>query len=432
MRSPSMIAYQALGLVLSLLAAPLFLAISVSRRGSVLGERLGRVPDAARRLAAERPIWLHAASVGEVTAAAPLVAALRRQNPDRPLIISTTSLTGRAAAAEIEGVAATVLLPVDVGWIVKRTVRTLRASALVIVETEIWPALLQAAGSASVPIALVSGCISERTARRYRWIGPLIRAALAHVRVFAMQTQIDADRIIALGAQPDRVRVVGSLKYAVLGAQQENPDRLPGLNGRPVLVAASTHADEEELVLEACESLWRVHPDCLLILAPRRPERFDEVERLVRQVGARLERRTNVRTGVRPETQVVLLDSLGELGGLLVGARGAFVGGTITPLGGHNVLEPAGVNTPVCFGPSTDSVAEAAAALIAAEGGERVHDAAELRNLWLRLLDDPEYARQMGVRARSVVESRAGVLEETLAVIGRVMQEGNDDRATRA
>jgi 3-deoxy-D-manno-octulosonic-acid transferase len=413
--------YDALGLAVSIAAVPLLPLLALTSVGRGLSERLGTIPASARALASRRPLWIHAASVGEVLAAAPLVAALDARG-DGPVVMSTTSLTGRETARSLPGVAAAMLLPADIRWIVRRTIRQLSPRALVLVETELWPALISAAAEHGLPVVLVSGCISGRTASWYGRMRPLLRTVLGHMAGFAMQTQADADRVMTLGAPGARVEVIGSLKYARLLPAASGPTlQLRGTSGRAVLIAASTQPGEEQFVLDACRDLWSDHPDCLLLLAPRRPERFDEAERLLRAAGVRVLRRSQLAGAVSADTHVVLLDSVGELPGLLAGARAVFVGGTVAPLGGHNVLEPAASGVPVCFGPHTENVAEAAHALSEGGGAVRVHTAAELALLWRRLLADPGAARAMGARAQAVVQARAHVIDDTVALIERVL-----------
>jgi 3-deoxy-D-manno-octulosonic-acid transferase len=422
-RTMSMLAYDALGAVVAVVATPVLPVVALTRHGVGLTERLGLLPESVRALAGCGAIWIHAASVGEVRAAAPLIEALHARQCRRPILVTTTSRTGREQARGLAGVAAAMLVPVDIRWIVARVVRILAPSALVIVETELWPALLQAVADAGVPAVMVSGCISPRSAARYGLIGALMRDTLMRVTEFGMQTAADADRLIALGAPADRMRVTGSLKYARLPLARlpDVPHPLPGLEGRALLIAASTQPGEEQVVIEACAGLWSAYPDCVLLLAPRRPERFDEVDRLLQQAGVRRQRRSDLGSGVRPDTQAVLLDSVGELAGLLPTARAVFVGGTLTPLGGHNVLEPAAAGVPVCFGPHTENVAEAATALLVGGGGTLVHDASELRALWQRLLADVGEAGAMGARALAVVRARAAVIEDTVALVERAL-----------
>ena len=421
--SMSMLVYEAVGTLAGALVVPFLPVLALTRYGRGLAERLGHAPAAVAALAGRRPIWIHAASVGEVLAAAPLVDALRVERSQHPILLTTTSVTGSDAARALPGVAAVMLLPVDVRPIIRPAVQAIAPSTLLIMETEIWPALLRAAEAAGVPIAVVSGRVSERAARRYTLVRPLVRAALQRIRVFAMQTEGDAERLKALGASPERVSVTGSLKYARLlpPPPPSNGPALVGADGRPVLIAASTQPGEEEVVLDACISLWASHPECLLVLAPRRPERFDEVDGLLARRGVPRERRSQLDQVIARDTQVLLLDSVGELPSLLASARGVFVGGTIAALGGHNVLEPAAAGAAVCFGPHTENVAEAAAALLACGGGVCVRNAEELSALWQRAVSDPDAARVMGGRARQVVEERAAVLPHTLAALAPVL-----------
>lgn len=382
-------------------------------------ERLGRIPAAVRAL--NCPVWVHAASVGEVLAASALIEQLRQHWPDRPVLLTTTSLTGRDTARARAGADAVMLLPLDVGAIVARVMRTVQPSILVLVETELWPALIRAAAGHGVPCVMVSGRVSAAAAARYAWVRPVLRSVLAQVRAFAMQTEADAERIRALGAPPERVQVLGNLKFA---RARSNHPVASGLAvrltaDRLLLVAASTHPGEEAMVLQACGPLWEAYPGLLLLVAPRRPERFDEVSALLKQSGNRTERRSNLQDPVASATRVLLLDTVGELPDFLSLARAVFVGGTMLPVGGHNVLEPAVFGKPVAFGPYTQNVAAAAAALLEAGGGTRVHNSGELRTLWSELLQRPEVAARMGGRARQVVAANAAVAERTFEVVRR-------------
>jgi 3-deoxy-D-manno-octulosonic-acid transferase len=274
---------------------------------------------------------------------------------------------------------------------------------------------------------MVSGRVSARAAARYAWVRWLTRAALAPVRAFAMQTNADAERIVALGAPPARVQVVGSLKFA-RGSQAPSDSAQAAaaravVGGRVLLVAASTHAGEEQLVLEACAPLWREHADLLLLVAPRRPERFDAVSALLAQSGVTAQRRSLLHGRVARPTHVLLLDTLGELPHFLPLARAVFVGGTLVPVGGHNVLEPAVCGRPVAFGPCTENVAAAADALLDAGAATRVHGGDELRAVWSRLLRQPAVADEMGARGRAVVAARAAVAQRTFDVLRRCVEE---------
>lgn len=412
--------YDALGGLAALLALPASPWLIRRGYGAGAGERLGRVPAAALQLPAP-PIWLHCASVGEARSAAPLVARLRQSVPRRPLVVSTTTLTGRAVAQRDLGADIATLLPVDALRIVDRVFQRVRPQLVILVETELWPGLLRAAAAVGAPVALVSGRLSARALARYRWAGSLFRAALAHVAAFAMQSEADAERIIALGAAPDRVRVTGSLKAAAV--PDAVPPPLAGLDGRRVVVAASTQPGEETFVLQAFVLLQRVYRDALLILAPRRPERFDAVAQLASETGLLSARRSQLAGDVPADVRVVVLDTLGELVRFLPSAWAVFVGGTVAPLGGHNVLEPATYGKAVAFGPHTQNVAAAAAALCATGGAVVVHTPAELAEHWDRLLADRATADAVGARARAAIAG-GDALERTWAMLAPLLEVG--------
>ncbi len=423
-------AYDLAGIVLGVATLPFLPLLLLTRHGRGIGERLGRLPAAVRQLS--RPVWVHAASVGEVLAAEPLIAQLRRQRPEFPVLMSTTSITGRETARTRLAVDAVMLLPADVAWIVDRVMRQVHPRVLVVVETEIWPALIRAAARHSVPCLIVSGRISERAAARYAWIEWLTRAVLSQVSAFAMQTDADAARIVALGAPTARVEVIGSLKFArnaTRGAEASRAAETRALmDGRLLLVAASTHPSEEQVVLDAGAELWAERPDVLLLIAPRRPERFDAVDQLLARTGIPHERRSRLSGPVGQATRVLLLDTIGELLDVLPAAQAVFVGGTIAPVGGHNVSEPALFGKPVAFGPHTANVRTAAAALLEVGAATQVSDARDLSREWHRLLARPELAEQMGARGRAVVAAQAAVAERTFEVVDRHLRRHSDGR----
>ncbi|MBI3784809.1 MAG: 3-deoxy-D-manno-octulosonic acid transferase [Deltaproteobacteria bacterium] len=409
--------YDGLGVLVSVVGALLFPLLLLTRVRHALSERLGRMPEAATRL--RRPLWLHAASVGEVLSAAPLIRTIRQERADLPILVTTTSLTGRATAQAQLGADAVMLLPVDIRWIVNPFVHRLRPCGLVILETELWPVLLRALAQQGVPIAVVSGRVSPSAAARYARAKVMMRAMLRHVGVFAMQSNEDAQRVIALGAPRERVHVLGNLKFARDGLRSSTATAQNAVNlgSRIVLIAASTHPGEEALVLDAYEPLQRADPKLLLVVAPRRPERFDEVAQLLDRRGLRYQRRSRLAEEVSADTHVLLLDSVGELLDLFPQARAVFVGGTIAAVGGHNVLEPALFGKPVCFGPQTANVANAAALLLEAGAAIRVHDSAELQEAWRRLVGDATAAAAMGERGRAVVGAQADVAQRSWAVV---------------
>lgn len=411
-------AYDAAGGLAALLALPAWPWLRTRGFADGIEQRLGRVPVAAAGLAAP-PIWIHCASVGEALSAAPLVTRVRERCPQRPLVVSTTTTTGRAVACDELRADVATLLPVDALHIVDRVFRRLRPRALLVVETEIWPGLFRAAARVGAPIAVVSGRVSPRTVERGRWAGPLLPAALRQVAVFGMQTVGDAERIVALGAPSDRVHVTGSLKAARVPPADE-PAPLPGLGERRVVIAASTQPGEEEFVLQAFAPLRRVYRDALLLVAPRRPERFDEAAALLDASRLRWLRRSAT-AAVPPECDAVLLDSIGELTRFFSSAWAVFVGGTVAPLGGHNVLEPAAYGRAVAFGPHIENVAAAAEALSAAGGAEMVRSPGELATWWDGLLARRDAADAAGERARAVALARAESLERTWELVAPLL-----------
>lgn len=416
-------AYDFVTYAVALLGLPLLPLLWLTRHGERLGERLGRLPDTVRRL--RNPIWIHAASVGEVLSAEPLVAALREQDATRPLLVTTTSLTGRAAAMSHLRPDAAMLLPIDVHAIILGAMQAIQPRCLIIVETELWPGLLRAAARQRVPVCVVSGCLSERSARLYARLPRLVDAMLAQVQVFAMQTPEDARRLLDLGAAPARVHVTGSLKYARSATAVTAVSTPWGdwLRGRRIVVAASTHAGEEELVLDACAPLWAAYEDLLLVVAPRRPERFAGVAGEIHCRGLVMQRRSQLQTAPAAATRVLLLDSVGELSAVLPWAEAVFVGGTVATVGGHNVLEPATFAKPVAFGPHTENVATAAADLLAAGAGRRVQTAAELAAFYREMLARPDTAQAMGGRGQALVQARVDVVQRTLALLAPYLEE---------
>lgn len=384
--------------------------------GDGLAQRLGVLPGPMRGLA-EPPVWIHAASVGETLAAAPLVARLRERCAGVPVVTSSTTVSGRETSRrELQPDAAT-LLPMDALFIVDRAMRAVRPRCLVLVETEIWPGLLRAASRVGTPVVMVSGRLSEPALRRSLRVAPLFRAALSCVVRFGMQTVADAERIVRLGANPDRVEVTGSIKGGRVPSVAQPAVPLLGLAGRPVLIAASTQPGEEEFVLEACAGLWQRVPNLLLMLAPRRSDRFDSVAALLGRNGLNYERRTAAGQAIPAEARVLLIDTVGELANFFPLATAVFVGGTVADLGGHNVLEPAAYGKPVAFGPHTENVSEAAEDLCRSGGGRVVCRTGELGSLWQHLLEDAGEAERMGERAREVTASRAAAVERTWTLL---------------
>jgi 3-deoxy-D-manno-octulosonic-acid transferase len=368
-------------------------------------------------------LWVHAVSVGEVNAAIPLVNALRERHPGRPLLITTITPTGSARVRALwgEGVHH-VYLPYDLHGMVRRFLERVRPSLVVVIETELWPNLFVACARAEVPVVIANARLSERSLRGYRWLGPLIRLALSGVRLIAAQSEADAARFRVLAGDEARIEVTGNLKFdqPLPRASREEALAWRAAGGaRPTWVAASTHAGEEDAVLEAHQRLRERWPEALLLWAPRHPERFGAVAERVREAGLPLRRRSVERS---PDAgcAVFLIDSLGELPGFLAAGDVAFVGGSLVEIGGHNLLEPAALGLPVLSGPHTFNFAEISAMLHAAGALETVSDAAGLAAAVDRLLARPEEARRRGREGRQRVDRERGALARTLALIESV------------
>lgn len=411
-------AYDVLGAAAAALAVPALPWMWYRGWTEGLTERLGAVPLPAAGTAC-RPLWLHAASVGETLAALPVYEALRRAHPELPWVVSNTTLTGRAVTRRVLRPEVSTLLPIDALGIVDRAVARLRPRLLVVVENEIWPGLLRAAERCGARIVFVNARLSERALRGYSLARPLFAAALARVDAFCAQSRDDAARLRALGVADDRLHVTGQLK----AGRTVTGEAPVAIGNRTVLVAASTQPGEEHFVLDACSHLWPDYPNLVLVLAPRRPERFEEVAALLQERGVSHCRRSAGDATLPPAARVLLLDTVGELAAFYGTARGAFVGGSVAAIGGHNVLEPAVAGIPVSFGIHTDNVRSSAEALLEAAAAVRVGDSGALAAHWRQLLADPDAARRTGERARAVAAQLAGAVPATVAIIEALLRE---------
>ncbi|MCC8998344.1 MAG: lipid IV(A) 3-deoxy-D-manno-octulosonic acid transferase [Candidatus Contendobacter sp.] len=378
-------------------------------------ERLGFVPQSPTG-----GLWLHAVSVGETRAALPLIRALQARYPDRPLLVTTTTLTGSRQVREALGEQVHhVYAPYDLPGAVARFLRNTQPRLAVIMETELWPNLLRQCAVAGIPTVIANARLSERSARGYARIRGLTGSMLRDITLIAAQAEADAERFRALGAP--RVQVTGNLKYdlslpATLPEQGRALRRDVLGENRPVWIAASTHAGEDEPILDAFAILRIGWPELLLILTPRHPERFDRVAALCRQRGFPTVRRSEQRP-CAPDSAVFLGDSMGELLQFYAAADLAFVGGSLVATGGHNVLEPALLGLPVLFGPHMFNFTEAGERLLEAEAAWQIANAAELAVAVERLLTDPERRQAAGQRGRAVVKRHRGALAALLAGI---------------
>lgn len=372
--------------------------------------------------------WVHAVSVGEAIAAEPLVDGLRRMYPDLPVTMTTVTETGaRIVRERFAGVATHRFFPLDFPGAAARVVAAINPAFLVCMETELWPNTLRIVARRGAPVMIANGRLSDRSFRGYRLARPLLRPMLEDVRVFAMQSEEDARRMITLGASPERVFVTGNIKT------EPRPDaagsvelwhRLLGLgSGQRIWIAGSTHRGEEEAVLEAHRAAREECRDLVLVLAPRHPERVPEVLGLLSARGWPAVRRSEL-PRQRTRDAVIVLDTVGELAQLYALADVVFMGGSLVEVGGHNMLEPALRQKPVLFGPHTTNFREAAALLVESGGGIVVRDGAQLTAQLKRLLADAPLRLRLGAAAGEAVASRHGAVRATLELVARFLRPG--------
>jgi 3-deoxy-D-manno-octulosonic-acid transferase len=394
-------------------------------RWRAVADRLGRLDPTAQAMAASAPaVWVHAASVGELNAVRPLVAELRARLVGRVIVVSTLTRSGLALARTMPEAHLALLFPLDARGPVEAVLERFRLEAFLFTETEIWPLWLERLRQEHVPSIMVRGRVSARTARRARWLRPLYRPALAEVTC-CMQGDDDARRIVELGADPRRVQVAGSLKFEAGGGESaaEVARFAHAVNApaQPLVVAGSTHEGEETVILDVYHRLALAHRDATLLLAPRHLERLDVVEAAVRATGLPMVRfGALVADGAAVRTErplVVVLDRMGLLAQCYRVAAAAFVGGSLVPVGGHNVVEPAQAGVPVLVGPHTENAGDVVERLIAAGGAIRVTSPDTLALALDHLLAEPGAASVMGQRARAVAQRGQGALERHLQII---------------
>lgn len=369
---------------------------------------------------AAKSIWVHAVSLGEVNAAEPLITALMDRYPDRQIIVTTVTPTGSERVRHLFGDRVFhVYLPYDLPFSVARFLRRIRPALAVIVETEIWPNLYAACRKRGVALLIVNARLSRRSLRGYLPLRPLARQALRCVDFVAAQSLTDAARYRLLGAIPSRISVAGNLKFdmplpADLGLEASRMRKQWG-EQRPVWIAASTHEGEEEQALQAHLQVLKRYPDALLLLVPRHPERFRMVEQSVRNLGFRTATRSQDRLP-QASTQCFLVDAMGELMRFYAASDVTFVGGSLEPIGGHNVLEPAALAKPVLVGPHTFNFEGITRSLLHVGGALRIN-AQELGQCVLELLANAEERERMGEAARQVFERESGAVTRIMTRI---------------
>ncbi len=372
-------------------------------------------------------IWVHAVSVGEVQAAVPLIQSLSERYPQQSLLVTTVTPTGAARAAALFGDRVShCYIPFEFPNAVRSFFASVKPSAAMIMETEIWPNLYRGCGIRGIPLVLVSARISPRSIPGYRRLLPLIRETLSHGIIIAAQSQADADRFIELGANAQRTMVTGNIKFDVKPdpAVAENGKRLRArlFGERRVWIAASTHEGEEQQVLAAHRSLLAQHPDLLLILVPRHPQRFSGVQNLIESEGFSIISRTEQRS-CGPSTDVFLVDTMGEVPLFYAASDIAFVGGSLVPIGGHNLLEPAAQGLPIVTGPHLFNALDIADKFIELGACRIAADSAGLARIVAELIDNPEEAARIGRDGLRVLQQNRGSLKRLLVLLEPLLDE---------
>jgi len=419
--------YSLLSVVALVVASPFLAYQAVRHRKYVrsVRQRLGYLP-LSFNIDGDESIWIHAVSVGETLTARALIGELKGRYPALKLFLSTTTMTGHEVARALADVDGVFYFPLDWGFTVRRTLDVVRPRLFVMMETEIWPTVLRECRERGIATMLANGRVSKRSFARYTLIRRFFRRVLDDVDRFCMQSEEAARRIVALGADPSRVVVTGSLKFDSLdwpgvGPHGQSRDRVLRYfrlsPGRPVVIAASTLRGEDQAAFEAFRRVQARWPDALLVVAPRHPERFDEVTRQATEEGFRVVRRTNLPVDQSPDADVVVLDTIGELARLYQIASVVFVGGSLVDAGGHNILEPAMFGKAIVFGPHMHNFAEISAEFLRGGAAVQVSSTRELGETFVALVGDGVRRASLGAAARAIVESNRGAKARTMAVV---------------
>ncbi len=416
--------------LLFLFCAPMALLFSNSR----FAERLG-----LRRLrgdyAFSGTIWVHALSVGEVISALPLVNALNRRYPHKDIVFTVTTAKGMdLARREMQGkVSALLTMPVDFWWCMRTIADYLNPQIFILVETDLWPALLEYLKRKGISRILVNGRISPRTFKAYRRFPFFTRKLFELLNLCCVQSELDRRRLLQAGVDPFRVRRVGNIKFDREWIPMEEEERLEklkqlGFNAEDLIwVAGSTHRGEESVILDVLERLRPRFPALRLIIAPRRIEESADILEMARERGFRAILKTSMQENGRKH-EILILNTLGELSRCYGIARVSFVGGSLSPVGGHNLLEPASFGCPVLFGPYMHNFVVMSESLLEARGGWRVHDSEELFTAIKTLLADPGLCLEMGKHAKAFVEKNRGALERVMTYVDDCLQKSGGSR----
>ncbi|MBV1930805.1 MAG: lipid IV(A) 3-deoxy-D-manno-octulosonic acid transferase [Porticoccaceae bacterium] len=382
-------------------------------------ERFGFVPTIPEK---QYVIWVHAVSVGETLAAVPLIKSLQAKYPQTQLVVTTTTPTGSEQVSKVFGTSVYhVYAPYDLPDVLARFFLRIKPSMLIIMETELWPNLISKCRNASVPVVVANARLSEKSAAGYQKVAWLTREMLADINLIAAQTEADGERFVSLGLARDNLSISGNIKFDLDLSEpvrdQAAVFKVQWQNGadRPVWLAASTHQGEDELVLDAFAKVIEEQPNTLLVLVPRHPERFDDVASLSVTRGFSVARRSEMNSPdsdpIYRNTQVLIGDTMGELLAFCGASDLAFIGGSLVPVGGHNLIEPAAWGIPIVTGPHLFNFAEVANKLVEAGGMRICESSGQLADLVLELLNKSDQYQAMAEAAHSVAESNRGALE---------------------
>jgi len=427
-----MLLYNLLLFMSAVAAAPYFMIriLSTPKYRTGLAERFGLYSDEKlTRISDEPLIWIHAASVGEVKAAAPMASQFRQRLPGHRIIFSTLTLAGNRLCRDQIDADAVIFFPLDLPVVVNRALKAFSPKLLIVVETELWPNFLKAASARGIPAVLVNGRISDKSFPRYLRFRRFFRKTLRRFAALIMQDRIGRERVIELGADPAKVYVAGSLKHDSARDIRFDPamaDRIKRKMGfapdSRVIVGGCTHPGEEEILVNIFIDLKEKMPDLQLVLAPRHLERIVEVENLLTGKGLSYCRYSRRSGSEAPRRQVVLIDVMGVLCEIYQAASVVFIGKSLTRRGGHNPIEPAAAARPIVFGPNMGNFAEVASALVDGDGALQVPDADELHSAIESLLTDAEQAGRLGKNARRTLDERTGAAERTIEIIQRLLE----------
>ncbi len=420
--------YNTLLYSISIIASPYFLCKLVFTKKHKMGlsQRFGKLPKSL--ISDGKSVWVHAVSVGEVAAAIPFIDELSKTFPDYKILLSTVTATGNQFAKKIKNIDGLFFFPFDYSFAVKKALKHINPNIFITFETEIWPNFLKYAQDKKIPCILVNGRISPDSFRRYKKVKFFFKHILKNFSAFCMQTEQDRTRIMELGAEKNKVSITGNTKFDALVSKEENADvknkftKLFGIGKNDkVIIAGSTHKGEEEKVLDAFECICQKVSNILLILAPRHPERFLEVTKLLKDKNINYILRSKSNKTKRQKQNVIILDTIGELSKVYTIANVVFIGGSLVPTGGHNAIEPASLGKPVVFGPYMHNFTESANLLLESKGAIQIADEAGLAACLLKLILDSEYAEQIGKIAKEIVQKKKGASKRNLEIISRFL-----------